>query len=89
MSFFQIFVKDFGGKSHTITLPDGPETTVSALREVLFEATGVPVATQLLVFAGKQLEDKGASGGDDFTLGDYGVMRESTLHLVTRLHGGR
>ena len=40
-----------------------------------------------LLFAGKQLEDKLRSGGEA-TLEDYNLQRDSTIHLVFRLHGG-
>ena len=74
----QIFVKTLTGK--TITLEIRECDLVSDVKLKVFEKDGTPPMLQRLIFAGRQLED-------DRRLSDYGVQRESTLHLVLRLLG--
>jgi len=74
-----IFLKTFTGK--TITLRADYEETIGILKIWIQEREGLPTDQFHLVFAGKQLEETR-------TLGDYGILKESTLHEILRLRGG-
>lgn len=53
------------------------QDTVTQVKYAIYELTSIPIEKQRIIFAGKQLED-------DRVFSNYGIQKESTVHLVIR-----
>lgn len=71
-----VFVRELNGA--TITIDVAQTEPIESVRVKIQAVLGYAPQEQRLIFAGRQLED-------GRTLQDYGIQRDSTIHLVRRL----
>ena len=79
-STYQIIQKTLTGKTYTLDV--NPSDSVKLYKILCYYMIGIPIDQQRIIFANKVLED-------NRTLADYNIQRESTLHIVLRLRGGK
>ncbi|OUO53720.1 hypothetical protein B5F77_05175 [Parabacteroides sp. An277] len=78
-SAMQIFVKILTEKH--IELEVEPTDRIEDVKSKIQEQEGIPSEQQILIFAGKELED-------GHTLQDYSIQKDSTLHLKFKIWDG-
>ena len=76
----QVFVKFLDGT--TLTLDVNHSTTISELKQLVYEKVNIPPEEQRLVFSNQRLEQ------DDCGLTDYHIQNHSTVDILLRLSGG-
>ena len=77
---FPIFVKTLTGKTFQVNVESSD--TVYNLKILIYLLEEIIPDQQRLIYEGKQLEEQK-------TMADYKIEKETTLHLVLRLRGGK
>jgi len=72
---YTVFVKTLTGKN--INLDLNSSDTISTAKSQIESKKGYAVSKQKLTYMGKTLED-------NKTLGDYGITKETTMHLILK-----
>ena len=75
----QIFVQNLAGKAITINVNDSDR--VEDIKRKIQAKEFIPADKQRLVYSGKEMID-------GQTLGDYNVVKDSTVHMAIRMKGG-
>ena len=75
----KIFVTTLSGRS--VTMEVDAKDSIANVKAKVHDKEGVPPEDQRLLYCGRQLED-------EYTIDDYQIENNSTLHLVMRLRGG-
>ncbi|GMS85307.1 hypothetical protein PENTCL1PPCAC_7482, partial [Pristionchus entomophagus] len=81
---FQIFVKNWSSPKNITRAYQCEQhraMSVAELKAMIESKEGIPVEAQRLEYGIRELKE-------DRTLGDYGIGKESSLHLSARLRGG-
>lgn len=74
-----IFIRSMEG--NTICIRIGSWEEIKTLKQRIQERTGIPPYKQILIYTGKILQE-------EHKLNKYGIGRDSTIYLSTRIRGG-